>query len=142
MIDLKRRTDWRRRFSDEIDRIRLTPFSWGAHDCGPGLVGNVVLAITGNDVAAVYRNRYSSMTGALRVMRNDGFSNLADLVASFLPEHDHISRAQVGDIAAVPMNSSFGFALGVVNGERIFVLMPDGIGTVDLLDATRAFKVG
>ncbi len=34
------------------------------------------------------------------------------------------------------------YALGVVNGERIFVLRETGLGTVDLLDAKRAFKVG
>jgi hypothetical protein len=142
MIELRRLPDWRRRFSNEIDRVRLTPFSWGTHDCGPGLAGNIVRAITGIDVAAPYRNRYATLAGALRVMRNDGFNSLADLAASIVPEYDHVSQARIGDIAAVPMPTSFGFALGAVNGERIFVLMPDGIGTVDLLDATRAFKVG
>ncbi len=142
MIELTRLHNWRSRFSDEIDRMRRTPFAWGSNDCGPALAGNVVLAITGVDVAGPYRNQYDTLQGGLRIMKRDGFVTLADAAASFLPEHDHPSQARVGDIVAIPMNSSFGFALGAVNGERIFVMMPDGIGTMDLLDATRAFKVG
>ena len=79
--------------------------------------------------------------GALGVLRNDGFADLGDLVASVLPEI-HISRGRIGDVAAIPADDGFGFTLGVVNGERIFVLRPDGFGTVDLLAAGRAFRIG
>lgn len=141
MIELSRLPDWRRRFAEEVDHLRRTPFDWDGHDCVVGLAGNMALAITGTDCAEQYRGAYSTAAGALKVMRKAGFENVADMVASMLPEI-HPSTAHVGDIAAIPMDSPFGFALGVVNGERIFVLMPSGIGTVDLLDATRAFKVG
>ncbi|MET3602224.1 DUF6950 family protein, partial [Martelella mangrovi] len=47
-----------------------------------------------------------------------------------------------GDVAAIPSNDGFGFTLGIVNGERIFVLRPEGFGTVDLLAASRAFSIG
>ncbi|WP_029723070.1 DUF6950 family protein [Sinorhizobium medicae] len=141
MSALKRLPGWRRRFEAAIDEIKARPFAWGEHDCGPGLAGRLALAMTGVDCAAQYRGAYDSASGALRVMRDAGFDNLADLVASVLPEV-HISAASIGDIAAVPDDTPFGYALGVVNGERIFVLKTDGVGTVDLLDATRAFKVG
>lgn len=139
--ELKRLPDWRRRFEEAMDEIKARPFAWGDHDCGPGLAGRLAYAITGVDCAAQYRGAYDSASSALRVMREAGFSNLGDLVASILPEV-HISAASIGDIAAVPDDTPFGFALGVVNGERIFVLKADGVATVDLLDATRAFKVG
>lgn len=142
MMELARLPDWRARFDAECDRIRLTPFAWGAHDCGPGLAGNLTLAITGVDAAAKYRGRYTTMTGALRVLRNSGFETLGDLVASILPEHDHPSMARVGDVVAIRSDSAFGHALGVVNGERVFVLTERGIGTVDRSEAVRAFKVG
>jgi hypothetical protein len=141
MIQLTRLPDWRRRFADEIDRLWRTPFDWDGHECVIGLAGNMALAITGVDCAAEYRGTYKTAAGALKVMRAAGYENVADMVGAMLPEI-HPSLAHVGDIAAIPMDSPFGFALGVVNGERILVLMPDGIGTVDLLDATRAFKVG
>lgn len=139
--ELKRFSDWRRRFEEAVDEIKSRPFAWGDHDCGPGLAGRLVLALTGVDCTAQYRGSYDSAASALRVMRDAGFDNLGDLVAAILPEV-HVSQASIGDVAAIADDSPFGYALGVVNGDRIFVLRADGIGTVDLLAAQRAFKVG
>ena len=142
MRALKRLPGWRRRFEAAIDEIKLQPFDWETQfDCAPGLAGKMVLAITGEDLAGPYRGRYRSRTGAIRVLRDSGFDNLADLVGSMLPEI-HPSKATIGDIAAFAMDTPFGYALGVVNGERVFVLKDEGIGTMDLLQASRAFKVG
>jgi hypothetical protein len=141
MMELTRLPDWRHRFAEQVDELRRIPFDWDGNDCVVGLAGNMVKALTGTDCVEPYRGKYSTAAGALKVVRSAGFENLGDMVASMLPEI-HPSAAHVGDIAAIPMDSPFGFALGVVNGERIFVLMPDGVGTVDLLDATRAFRVG
>lgn len=138
---LKRRQDWRQCYSTLIGAIRRKPFAYGEHDCAMGLSAAMVEALTGIDVAKRWRGRYASRTGALRVMRNDGFANVADMVATVLPEI-HPARARIGDIAAIPDDGPFGFALGVVNGERIFVIRAEGLGTVDLLTATRAFSVG
>jgi hypothetical protein len=139
---MKRLPDWRARFERTVDELRARPFDWSQqHDCFVGLVAPLVAAVTGADVAQAYRGRYASMRGAVRVMRNDGFKNLADLVATILPEQ-HPSMAKIGDIVAIPVDDPFGFSLGVVNGERVFVLRPDMAGTVDLLQSTRAFKVG
>lgn len=139
----KRVRDWRSRFEAVVDEIKLMPFDWRTqHDCGPGLAGRLVEAITGEDLARPYRGKYRTAKGALSVMKRAGFDDLADLVASMLPEI-HPSQAKIGDIAAFPMEGSpFRHALGVVNGERVFVLHPEGIGTMDLLAASRAFKVG
>lgn len=132
---------WRSKFAEQTDNIRTKPFIWGEHDCAVGLVGNLTQALVGENLAADYTGKYKDAKSAYKVMKKAGFDNLADMAASILPEI-HISQAQVGDIAAVPVETNFGFALGVVNGERILVLREDGMGTVDLLDATRAFKVG
>ena len=141
MSALIRIEGWRARFDAACDAMRRKPFSWGDHDCLVGLVGDSVEALTGADIVSPWRDRYTTGVGALRVLRNDGFADLSDLVATILPEI-HISRARLGDIAAIPSHDGFGSALGVVNGERIFVLRPEGFGTVDLFSATRAFRVG
>ncbi|OCP17370.1 MULTISPECIES: hypothetical protein [unclassified Ensifer] len=142
MLALTRRDDWRSRLEAAIDAVKAVPADWAKQaDCGPHLTGRAVEALTGVDVAAAFRGRYQSAAGALRVMKAAGFDNLGDLVASLLPEI-HPSQAGVGDIAAIADDSPFGFALGVVDGERVFVMRPDGLGTVDLLAAQRAFKVG
>ncbi len=139
---MKRLPDWRQRFEAAIDDIRRTAFAWGTHDCGPALAGRIVLAVTGVDVAAPYRDQYRTASEAVRLIREAGFNDLADLVASILPEI-HPSQARIGDIAAFSIEGSpLGSALGVVNGERVFVLRPEGVGTMGLLQAHRAFKVG
>lgn len=139
---MNRLPGWRARFETAVDGIFRKPFDWSTqHDCGMGLCARVVEAVTGEDVGAKYRGGYTTRAGAIRLMKAEGFANLADLVASLLPEV-HPSQAKIGDLAAFPMDTPFGFALGVVNGERVFVLREEGVGTMGLLDATRAFKVG
>lgn len=148
---MKRVKLWRSRFNAIIDDLKRKPFSWeDQHDCGLGLACGVVEAITGVDHAARFRERYSTPSGALRMMRKEGFDNLAAMVASFLPEHPGPAFARTGDVMAIEDDSAFGWALGIVNGERVFVLMESGFGTVDLLNdppgepqrRRRAFKVG
>ncbi|MFC6490907.1 DUF6950 family protein [Nitratireductor sp. GCM10026969] len=141
MIDLRRIPGWRSRVEAVIDEIKYSPFAWGERDCGPWLVGRVVEAVTGEDLAAPYRGRYRTATGAVRLMQAEGFESLGDLVASLLPEI-HPSQAKIADIAAFADDSALGFSLGVVNGERVFVMGENHLGTMNLLQAERAFRVG
>lgn len=133
--------DWRIRYEEVIDAIRARPFEWGKADCLSGLVVPVLCAITDDDNWFVrFIDRYKTARGALGVMHRTGFKNLADLVASELPEI-HPSACRVGDIVAIPCNDEFGFALGVVNGDRAFVLLEKSLGHRDMSEVTRAFKV-
>lgn len=138
---MRRLEHWRGEFEAEIDRIKSNPFRWGAEDCMYGLITPVIKAITGKRLFDKYRGRYKTAKGALGVMRRAGFKTLADLVASELPEV-HPSRCRVGDVVALPTDDEFGFSLGIVNGDRVFVVHEFGLGTRDLMEATRAFKVG
>lgn len=140
---LQRLPNWRKRFETFIDQVKATPFAWGEFDCGPAFAGRLVEALTGADLAAPYRGRYKTAAGALRVIRNEGFADLAELVDALLPAHEHPSRMRLGDIVAVPVESAFGVALGICNGGgTIFVLREDGIGVLDQADAIRAWRVG
>ncbi|WP_274426742.1 DUF6950 family protein [Chelativorans sp. YIM 93263] len=141
MIAMQRVPGWRLRFDAVIDEIKYSSFAWGERDCGPWLVGRVVEAVTGEDLAAPYRGRYRTYRGAVRVMREQGYHNLGDLVASMLPEI-HPSQAKIADIAAFADDTELGFSLGPVNGDRVFVMQKDHLGTMGLLKAKRAFKVG
>ena len=101
MSALVRMDGWRGRFDAACDGLRAKPFNWGDHDCLVGLVGSLAEALTGADIVSPWRGRYTSAVGALRVLRNDGFADLGDLVASILPEI-HISRARIGDVCRDP----------------------------------------
>lgn len=133
--------DWRIRFEDTIDTIRRDPFKWGTADCLTGLVCPVLKAITGTDYFTQYAGKYKTAKGAVIVMKRHGFDNLADLAASELTEV-HPSKCFVGDVVAIPVaDDPFGYSLGIVNGERVFVMHPNGLGTRDLSEAARAFQV-
>jgi hypothetical protein len=144
MIVLKRVKTWRAEFARAIDEIKRRPFDWSTqHDCGLGLAAHVVKAITGHDFAEPYRGRYYTAEGAYRLMKEEGFDNLADMVASMVPEIKPI-RCVVGDILAFQDDESVvGYALGVSNGDGgAIVLRAEGMGRMDILQAKRAFKVG
>jgi hypothetical protein len=138
---MKRRGDWHSRLNAFIDSVKRRPFDWATNNCGEHFAAGAVEAMTGVDVAAKWRGRYTSASGAVRVMKNDGFASLGDMVASVLPEI-HPSRAKLGDIAAIPANGPFGTSLGIVNGEVILVLGEQSMGVVPSARAERVFAVG
>lgn len=138
---MKRQPGWRMRFAQALDAIRRKPFSWEEqHDCGLGLAAPLVLAITGEDVAASFRGQYTTAIGAVKALRKQGYSDVADMVAKLFPEIPP-HRAAVGDLVALQAEQT-GWALGVVLGERIGVLAPNGFATLDRSKAVRAFRVG
>lgn len=137
----RRKDTWRTDLHQYMLSVWRAPFEWGKHDCALFAAG-AVEAMTGEDPADEYRGHYSTLLGGLRLLNKNGFANHADFAASLFKEI-HPSFAQVGDLAAIKVDDDGLFALGVVQGSRIYVLRPDeaGIGTVDLLDAERAFRV-
>lgn len=134
---MNRLPDWNARLHAYIDAVKRSPFDWRAHNCATFVAG-AVKAMTGDNIAKGYR--FKTERGALSAMKREGFDNLADMAASKLPEI-HISQARIGDVAAIPTDTPFGFVLGIVNGEMILALRPDGMGLAPLLSATRAFRV-
>lgn len=131
--------DWRVRLSRYVHEVARRPFAWGEHDCALFAAG-AVAAMTGHDFGAGHRGKYKTLAGGLRRLKKAGYADHAGMVASLFAEI-HPSHAHVGDIAAIEEDGHI--ALGIVQGPRIYVLRPGeaGIGTVDLLDAKRAFRV-
>lgn len=136
---MKRYSFWRTALADYVQGVAHKPFVWGEHDCALFAAG-AVQAMTGEDFAAGFRGRYKTLAGGLRLLKKAGHDSHADMAASLF-EEVHRSRAMVGDIAAIEIEG--GIALGIVQGERIYVLRPgeDGIGTLPLRDAARCFRV-
>jgi hypothetical protein len=142
MIELKRRPLWVGPFNDVLDDMRREPFDWKTNDCACKFVGRIVEVLTGENLYAEFDGTYDDAASAYRVMRAAGFTDLADMVAAYLPEYAHPSEAQIGDIMAMPVTTPFGHSLGVLNGERIFTLAETGINHIDRAVAVRAFRVG
>lgn len=129
--------DWKSRLTAWLAEIVRRPFAPGTHDCALFAAG-AVQAMTGRDPAAPYRGRYQTLRGGKRILRQAGFADHIDLVVCTFAEV-HTSRAAPGDLAVVPTPE--GDALGLVQGEAVYVLSPRGIGMLPMTAATRAYRV-
>jgi len=110
------------------------PFRPGRHDCALFAAGWVKLA-TGQDLARGWRSTYRSLKRGQRLLEEAGFADHVALAAAHLPEIAP-AFAQVGDLAVLEDN-----ALGIVAGEMIYCLRPDGLGLVPRGQMRRAFAV-
>lgn len=141
MLDLTRRPDWRPRLFAFISGLKTMEFKWGGDDCFAALAAGAVETMTGVDPAAQLRGRYHDAVSAGALLADLGHNGLAGLMRSMMPETP-VAMAHVGDIALIADNNEVGGALGVVIGARIVVLRQIGTGTMPLLAAQTAFKVG
>ncbi|MDZ4094525.1 MAG: hypothetical protein U1D35_06395 [Paracoccaceae bacterium] len=132
-----RRADWQPRLIEYLARIARQPLKYGTHDCALFAAG-AVEAMTGADPAARWRGRYSTVRGGLRHLRAAGYLDHITLCASLFTEAP-VARARAGDLAVLP--GPDGPALGVVQGEFVYVLRAEGLAWVELLAAERVFQV-
>ncbi|MCI5097532.1 MAG: hypothetical protein MRY77_14550 [Rhodobacteraceae bacterium] len=136
---LTRLPDWQPRLRRFLAQSDGRPLIAGKHDCclfGAGAIE----AETGVDLAAPWRGRYSTFRGGYRILRKAGYSDHVALIASFLQEIP-VFAVRAGDIAIVPSES--GDAVGVVQGEAVYVLGLDGrLSLVPLAPVLRLFRVG
>jgi hypothetical protein len=136
-LKITRTEGWQGRLVAYLAQARRTVFQEGQHDCALFAAG-AVAAMTGTDIAQGWRGRYRSTAGGMRVLRRMGFADHVALVAHHFDEIA-VVQACPGDIAVV--DGPDGAALGIVQGEFIYVLRPTGFGLVGLMDARLAFRV-
>jgi hypothetical protein len=134
---MPRHPDWPHRLALAITAARTTPFAWSRNDC-PTFAFDTRCALTGEDAAALWRGRYSSYRGGLRLMRRLGWPSLAAMGDALLgaplstPLH-----AQRGDIVL----SADGRGFGVCIGATAVGMAPAGLISLPLTTCTRAWRV-
>lgn len=102
----------------------------------------MVEIVTGENPVKDIMGSYSTPLGALRKLRKLGYDNLREATESILGKTgQHPSRGSIGDLALLKTDDTFGYAFGIVNGERIFFRHEAGVGTKDLLEAECIFKL-
>lgn len=136
---MKRLSDWRPRLVAYLVKAAGIPFSFGRHDCAL-FAAESVQAMTGFDLASDWRGRYRTERGGLRVLRAAGYSTHVDLAAAHFPEQP-IAMARPGDLAEIAVPGAIN-ALGVLQGSAIYVLRPEGLGTVSRIAGLRSWRVG
>lgn len=129
-----KKTDWISALHAYLEEVRHTPFQYGTHDCGIFTSG-AIIAMTGEDPAAVFRGRYKTHIGALRAMRKSGFTDQHAIAASL---YDEIrpAFASTGDICTMP-----GSVLGVCVGDRVAVAGEHGLLFASTALIERSFRV-
>lgn len=135
--------DWEARFHAYIGRVAREGFAFGHHDCALFAAGGVE-ALTGQDPAASWRGRYTTELGGLRHLRRAGFRDHVAHAESLFPALP-VTGAMPGDLAVIAnpdgRNAGGLDALGIVQGEVIYVLHPDGIGLYPVSPAVRILGV-
>ena len=89
--------DWRARLSAVIEVRRRVPFS-DENNCGMFLA-DCVEAMTGVDLAAPYRGKFSTLAEAIEMLRADGYADLCAYLAAHF-EEIHPAFARAGDLVA------------------------------------------
>ena len=135
---VRRSVSWLNDLAAYIESVRRTKPQPGKLDCAL-FCADAVRALTGTDLAAEFRGRYSTFEGGHRLLRREGWLDVTDFLQAHF-EAIHISQAQVGDIALVPLTNN-GMALGVVQGAHIFILGETGLQLTDLLNGKKAFRI-
>lgn len=134
---MKRLEDWPARLAAAIEGARRRPFSWGSADCCT-FAADVVQAMTGVDLAASFRGRYSTHAEAVAVLGARG--GLEAVVGSVLGEPLPTALlARRGDV--VMARTEAGPALGVCEGARAWFTAPRGLTAMRLAACAAAWRV-
>ena len=126
---MPRTPHWERLLASAIDTARVRPFVWGVHDCPTFAFETRMILTGGEDIAALWRCRYTTALGGERVMRRLGWSSLEEMGRALLGEPRRaVLLAQRGDI--VLANTGLGF--GVCTGASAVGMAAEGLVTVPL----------
>lgn len=133
---MSRKTEgWQERLAAYLSSCAQRPFVYGEHDCALFATG-AVQAMTGLDLAAPYRGRYTTFAGGRRVLRRDGYADHVALIAAHLPE---TATPRPGDLAVI--DTPDGPALGVVQGAMVYVVGDAALSLLPISAARRFFEV-
>jgi hypothetical protein len=129
---------WEHLLAAAIDTAREKPFVWSVHDCPTFAFETRMIITCGEDVAALWRGRYTTALGGERVMRRLGWASLEEMGRALLGEtRPAILLAARGDI--VLADSGLGF--GICTGASAVGMAPEGLVTVPLTSCRLAWPI-
>ena len=127
---------WERLLAATIDTARSRPFVWGLHDCPTFAFETRMILTAGEDVAALWRGRYTTALGGQRVMRRLGWGSLEEMGRALLgAPRQTVLLAQRGDV--VLADSGLGF--GICTGAQAVGMAPEGLVSVPLTSCQLAW---
>ena len=130
--------NWERLLAAAIDTARARPFVWGLHDCPTFAFETRMILTAGEDVAALWRGRYTTALGGQRVMRRLGWASLDEMGRALLgAPRQTVLLAQRGDV--VLADSGLGF--GICTGAQAVGMAPEGLVSVPLTSCQLAWHI-
>jgi len=130
--------DWRSRLASYVADQARKRYRPGEHDCALFASGGRA-ALTGADPLAPVRGCYSTIEEGFELAAAHGYATPFDAVTEGLDEIAP-AYAQAGDLALLDAGDGTE-AMGIVQGEMIYVLKPRGLSLVPMTDARRAWRV-
>ena len=130
--------NWTTILAARLEAVRDLPFAWGRHDCATWAFDLRRDLTGGEDIAALWRGRYTTALGAQRIMRKLGWQNI-----------EAMGRDLLGDPLATPLLAQRGDlvlggedpAFGVCAGARAVFISPDGLVQLPLSVCSLAWRV-
>ena len=129
---------WERVLASAIDTARAKPFVWGVHDCPTFAFETRMILTCGEDIADLWRGRYTTALGGARVMRRLGWTSLEEMGRALLGEpRPSALLAQRGDIVL----ADTGLGFGLCAGRAAVGMAPEGLVTVPLTSCRLAWAI-
>ncbi|SHO58804.1 DUF6950 family protein [Vibrio quintilis] len=129
-------------FHDFLDPYLDRPFQTGVNDCAL-FVADWVKQLTGDDFAAPFRGHYQTDLGSARLIKKQGYRDLADLVISTLDSHcqrrEFPALAQRGDVAW--LDNQGRMLCGIVAACGVIAIGTDGLISLPISAVKIAWQV-
>ena len=135
-----KRQNWEVLLAKELRKPRL--FEWGKDDCCL-FVGDAIKAMTGLDLASTFRGQYSSALGAYKILKKQGYKDVADLAEKMaarlgLKKVD-INFAKTGDIVSTEIDNQI--SLGIVQRDHAIFVSSAGYVFVNKSEIITAWAI-
>jgi len=144
-MTLARIQHWETRALHEFLLARAAmPFAWGSNDCAL-FAADGILAMTGVDIAADFRGKYSDESSALLAIKSVcGGSTVADAAVYCaekhgLPEWPRPLFAQRGDLVVFQNGASAAAGLVHLSGKHVAAVGENGLYRVSITSVVRAW---
>ena len=129
---------WERLLAAAIDTARAKPFVWGVHDCPTFAFQTRMILAGGEDIAALWRGRYTTALGGARVMRRLGWASLEEMGCALLGEpRQAVLLTQRGEVVLADTGLGFGICIGA----SAVGMAPEGLVTVPLTSCRLAWPI-
>jgi hypothetical protein len=129
---------WERHLAEAVAAAQARPFAWSLNDCPTFAFETRQLLTGGTDVAALWRGRYRTARGGLRVMRRLGWDTLEVMGLALLgPPLASVHLAQRGDLVLATGGSGFGVCIGA----RAVGMAPEGLVSLPISACALAWRV-